>query len=642
MPPRRIRKLGGSTDESVHWLNNSTQGARSLPDPKKRRVTNETTVYDLPVSPEQLQRQAQNEKNLRSRRRTARREPSPDTSTSEEEEEEDEEEENPSDAESESDIELPDANDAPTPTVVIHNVKQEYVNPDDGQQVLENENEADPFPGPIELFTTEDEDTAIDDAVNGDGNQVDDDSSNADDSVSDRSSMSKVEDLASATEVQINTGSPSLGYDAGSDAGSHTGSLEKDEDVTINDLATGTEIHYRNESPGADALDPEFEADSDNESSAEPQTSADSTPKPRSAGEIQIPERSVQTRLEHPQPIHKPSNTSRSSQIYSSQPSKIAESLGPTTQPSSNGGHARPSHEIFTWLTNTIEESGFKRTWDVLRGTRRTSKQKADPPMRERFAHIRRMKMRMQSLYEELTQSNTPTTAMRDLRREQCTLIANNIFNELQWIIFQEAREEPSGGALVNQVEAHVIPWLIELVYFGFQAWKTWNEKGKVNWLMWHFRISLDLLWGSSYKIKSYSDVTYGERNVPTPLRGLMPAVKAIKDALDNGRLRELGGVRSKPPYRHFELTEVTDNISLEPWSRVEKDALRKAFESAVLNGFEGEYPLCIPYMNITNKTTGDYVYIDIKCGLPYGDVLSDRLFRQVKEQAVKLGLDEE
>ena len=47
-------------------------------------------------------------------------------------------------------------------------------------------------------------------------------------------------------------------------------------------------------------------------------------------------------------------------------------------------------------------------------------------------------------------------------------------------------------------------------------------------------------------------------------------------------------------------------------------------------------------YMNITNKTTGDYVYIDIKCGLPYGDVLSDRLFRQVKEQAVKLGLVEE
>ncbi|KAK9850487.1 hypothetical protein MYU51_011933 [Penicillium brevicompactum] len=619
MPPRRIRKLGGSTDESVNWLNNPTQGARSLPDPKKRRVTNETAEYDLPVSPEQLQRQAQNERNLRSRRRTARREPSQDISTSEDQEEE----EDPSDAESESDIELPDANDAPTPTVVIRNVRQEEVNPDDGQQVLENENEADPLPGPIELFTTEDEDTAIDDAVNGDGNQVD--------------------DLASATEVQINTGSPGLGYDAGSDARPNTGSLEKDEDMTINDLATGTETHYRNESPGADALDPEFEADSDNESSAEPQTSADSTSKPRSAGEIQIPESSVQTRLEHPQPIHKPSNTSQSSQIHSAQPSRIAESLGPTTQPSSNGGHTRPSHEIFTWLASTIEESGFKRTWDVLHETRRTSKQKADPPMRERFAHIRRMNTRMQGLYEELTQSNTPTTAMRDLRGEQCTLIANNIFNELQWIIFQEARDEPSkGGALVNQVEAHVIPWLIELVYFGFQAWKTWNEKGKVNWLRRHFRISLDLLWGSSYKIASYSDVTYGERNVPTPLRGLMSAVKAIKDALNNGRLRELGGIRSKPPYRHFELTEVTDNISLEPWSRDEKDALRKAFESAVVNGFKGENPLCTTYMNITNKNTGDYVYIDIKCGLPYGDTLSDRLFRQVKEQAVKLGLVEE
>lgn len=593
MPPRRIRKLGGSTDESVHWLNNPNAGTRNLPDPKKRRVTNETSVYDLPVSPERPRRQPQNERNLRSRRVPTRREPSPNESGSDEEEDE-KDQEDPSDAEPESDIEVADATDAPTPIVVVRNVHKEEVNSSQDHQAAENENEADPFPGPIELFTTEEEDTPMDDAVNGDGDQVDNDSPSPDDSDSDRSSLSKVEYLAGdIAEAQADTEVPSPGSDAGSDVRPDTESSGNDQDSAGIDDETGPRSQSGDESPGADALDPEFEADWDNEPFAETQTNADSTPNSHSSGEVQIPESSVETRPHRLQPAHMPSNTSQSLQTHSSQPQEILETPAPKTHSFSNEGNARPRHEIFTWMANTIKTSGFERTWDVLRQTRTNVKRKADPSMRERFTHIRKMKSRIQSFYEEMTHSDTPTIAMRDHKREQCTLIANNIFNELQWIIFNEARvRSPEGGALVNQVEAHVIPWLIELVYFGFRAWKTWNEKEKINWGMWHFRISLDLLWGSSYKITAWSDMTYGERNVPTPLRGLMPAVKAIKDALNDGRLRELGGRRPKPPYRHFELTEVGDNISIEPWSRVEKDALRKAFESAVLNGFEGEKSL--------------------------------------------------
>lgn len=45
--------------------------------------------------------------------------------------------------------------------------------------------------------------------------------------------------------------------------------------------------------------------------------------------------------------------------------------------------------------------------------------------------------------------------------------------------------------------------------------------------------------------------------------------------------------------------------------------------------------------MNITNSAIDEQVYIEIKCSLPYGDILSERLLRDVKEQAVKQGLDD-
>ncbi|CAG8348408.1 unnamed protein product [Penicillium salamii] len=576
MPPRRIRKLNGSTDQSVRWLNYAHATSGNLPDPTRRRATNETKVYDLPVSP----KRPRHERDLRSRPVPAKNVlPSNDFTSSEDEDEgqeehEDEdhkdhkdqgEQEQSSGAGSQSVSDASSSNDAPSPIAIEHEFKEE-VDLKSHQEVPESDEDEDEYDPESNVEPRTD-------------------------------SLAKIHESASdGVESQTGVDTSRVESNPGSDINPDQES-DDNEDLASDDASTDDRDQLRDESPGADEPNVGSEGDSESELFVEAQTETSSSDA-SSRAEEQVPQTSPQTQTRGLQLNHKSKHGSRFSQIHSSQPRKISETPQPVKRPSpSYGERAVSSHGIFTWMTETIRESGFKETWDVIRRTRNV-KQGADPSMRECFQHIRRMKVRLQGLYETMSDDETWDFRTRDGSRGHCSLIANNIFKEIQWIIFDEAQaDEETGDYLVEQLEAHVVPWLIELVYFGFRAYKNRGD-----WARCHFRISLDLLWGCSYKISCCSDRVHGTGKGSTDSRGAMPAVKTIKDALDDGRLREIRNVPHPPRYRHFSLTEVESQISCGPWKRVEEDALRSAFEKALLNGVEGErvssmsYESCSPF----------------------------------------------
>ncbi|KAI2731739.1 hypothetical protein DTO012A8_10246 [Penicillium roqueforti] len=100
-----------------------------------------------------------------------------------------------------------------------------------------------------------------------------------------------------------------------------------------------------------------------------------------------------------------------------------------------------------------------------------------------------------------------------------------------------------------------------------------------------------------------------------------MRHVKALKDALKDGRLRETPHRMPQRhlPYRPFELEEVDSHISCGRWIHVETNALRDGLQL-----YEGEDR-----------------YIDMKCDNAIGGQLSERILQHIHGQAVKLGLDD-
>jgi hypothetical protein len=352
--------------------------------------------------------------------------------------------------------------------------------------------------------------------------------------------------------------------------------------------------------------------------------------------EVGTPKSTVRNQSEGSHPIDAPKNGLRSLSIDSSPPREIHETPS-THQPLSDRPASAP-HAIFKWLAETIEGSGFKEVWEDIRKTRSAIKPRADPSMREPFNHIKRMIYRLRGLYKTTAElANSDFSTRRDWRN-QCSLIANNIFKEVQWIIYDEAQNDEEGGAtLVDQLEAHIIPLLVELVLFGFKAYMLGG-----NWVERSFCTSLDLLWGCSYKISSFADLArHIGFSVIASSRKLMPLVKTLKDALNNGILRETAhGKPYRPqPYRHFELTEVESRISCAPWTRKESDALRRAYESALADGLTGKTISLSSSRSLT--MIGDALYIDIKCDLRYSYFFSERIIRQVQAEAIELGLDD-
>jgi hypothetical protein len=327
-------------------------------------------------------------------------------------------------------------------------------------------------------------------------------------------------------------------------------------------------------------------------SSSEDQTKSTSTRIPRVSVEVQISNSTVQNQKEFSNSIHAPNSDLQSSLVAPS-PQEIPETLGDHQ----SLPHELPAntHPIFIWLSETIQESGFKEIWETMVNTRKITKSQADPSMKERFNHIRKMTYRLRGFYKTMTETATPEISTQRDWRKQCSLIANNIFKEIQWIIYDEAQsDEVEGAMLVQQLEAHIVPLLIELVLFGFQ---TYMAKG--DWTTRHFCISLDLLWGCSYKISTFADMASQMGcDFAGPSQKLMPRVKTIKDAVNAGRLCKSarGMPHRHPTYKHFNLTEVESHISCGPWTRVEKDALRSAFESARMDGLNGTIVSFFPF----------------------------------------------
>lgn len=314
--------------------------------------------------------------------------------------------------------------------------------------------------------------------------------------------------------------------------------------------------------------------------SAQDQAESMSTTAPKNTVEVQIPLNTVTHPSESSHSTHAPINAPHSLSIESSQHRVVPET--PAIDQVSPDQSVSKGHDIYNWLAETIAESGFKEVWEDILKIKKTIKLRADPSMKGSFNHIKKMINRLRRVYKMMT--NTPVSDAPTIRtwRDQCSLIANNIFKEVQWVIYDDAQTDEEGGArLVDQIEAYIIPLLIELVLFSFKAYKVGG-----NLLQGSFCTSLDLLWGCSYKIASFGDIS-----VTSSMGKLMPSVKNIKDALESGTLREkaqrIPGMHGK--YRHFQLTEVDSHISCEPWSRQEKSALRRAYESARRDGLTGK-----------------------------------------------------
>jgi hypothetical protein len=158
---------------------------------------------------------------------------------------------------------------------------------------------------------------------------------------------------------------------------------------------------------------------------------------------------------------------------------------------------------------------------------------------------------------------------------DHCRLIANSIFNEGQSTIVEQAPEyedAETGGHLVNQFEAHIVPDLIKLLIVAFKTYRTAGDCVKP-----HFRIALDLLWAICHRISCIKDVDHhiGPYVLATS-HEVLSHIKVIKDALNDGRLQGNFNLTSRvsKKYKHFELSEVRSNITCDPWTGAEKRAL--------------------------------------------------------------------
>jgi hypothetical protein len=234
---------------------------------------------------------------------------------------------------------------------------------------------------------------------------------------------------------------------------------------------------------------------------------------------------------------------------------------------------------IFSWLNDTVKESGFKEDWQIICRPRRVLKLRADSSMKDRFTGSSKLILRLHDLYKIMARE--PYSANSSMT-SRCRLIANSIFNEGQLVLVEEAPEyenEATGGHLVNQFEAHIVPDLIKLLIVAFKTYKTVGDGAKP-----HLLIALDLLWATCHRISSIQDVD--DRIGPLVLatsHEVLSHIKVVKDALNDGRLHERLNLANRVPrrYKHFELTEVQSNITCDPWTGSEKLALLEG-----LNGF--------------------------------------------------------
>ncbi|KAJ6188309.1 hypothetical protein N7519_003217 [Penicillium mononematosum] len=574
MAPKRSNNL--STDYTLGLLNNINALGRdtNIQEPKRRRrTTAHANVFDIPTPPPTKTRKTPQTEpkdtgrlNLRNRTvpRFARPVSSPNVSDNEENNGPSNDESGSGDGKSESIQDGPDGS-----------VEEEL---DDNRDELQPEAEHDPFPNqnaeddaPRDGFEYEDEEEADDQAGKEAGEE-------AREEAGDAQNESEYEDEEEADEQ----------------------AEEQARDARHDTSEGGSEY--------------EDEEDADDHSSAEDQNLSTPTQQIADADtrEMQILE-SIPTNKRDGTHTNRILENAQESQNASSQLQEVPET--PTIQsPRPSQDRRKARSDIFTWLTETTKESGFKDTWEAIRKTRKNLKAHAVPSTKERFGGIIKLIQRLRGLFATMT--NDPASASS--LKNQCSLIANSVFKENQWIIYTEAPEDECNGAdLVNQLEAHIVPRLIDLIILGFKTYKTINDRGAR-----HFRIILDLLWGSCDRISSLAQMHYDiSGSVMAYSKTAMKHVKALKDALDDGRLSEKPRrIPQRPlPYRQFQLEEIDSHISCGRWTYAEKTALRDGLQ---LYG-------------------GEDRYVDIKCDDTIGGQLSQRILRDIQGQAIKLGLDD-
>ncbi|KAJ5959692.1 uncharacterized protein N7479_006842 [Penicillium vulpinum] len=573
MAPKRSNNR--FTDYSLGLLNNINalgRDAADIRDPKRRRATH-ADIFEIPIShspirsPKIPQTEPKNTNRLSLRSRRVLRAVQPDSSPSVSDNEEDK---SPSNGESGSgDSESESIQSGPSGSgekEVDEGVDEEV---DDNLTELQREAEHDPFPEPVDLFPAEDEDQADD------------------------------QDGYEARGAQGNESGDKSEYGDKEQGGDQA--AEEARDAQDNNTSEdGSE--YEDEEEADDYSPAEFQ----NHTTPTQQIANANTPA------MQILESIPRNKTDDTH-INRMSANAQESKNVSSQLQGVPET--PSIQsPRPNHDHRSARSNIFTWLTEATKESGFKDTWEAIRKTRKTLKTHADPSTKEHFRGIIKLIERLRDLFETMT--NDPASASS--LKNKCSLIANGVFKETQWIIYTEAPEDEENGAyLVNQLEAHIVPRLIDLIILGFKIYKTIHDRGSR-----HFRIILDLLWGSCDRISSLAQMHYDiSRNVMAYSKRVLPHVKALKDALKDGRLRETPNSipRRSLPYKHFELEEVDSHISCGRWTHGEKIALRDGLQ----------------------LYEGDDRYIDIKCDNTIGGQLSERILQDIQGQAINIGLDD-
>jgi hypothetical protein len=545
MAPKRSNNR--STDYSLGLLNNINAPGRDAPnmqDPKRRRT--HTNVFDIPTSPSPTksrktpQTEPKITRGLILRNRTVRRLARPDLPPSISDNEEDKEPSNdgsgPGNDESES-IRNGTGNSG----------EEELA---DYRDELEPEPEHDPFPEPVDLFPAEDEDQADHQAVHENRDAQDD---------------------APGDEYKYgeqNEAEDPSGEEAREEARDAFEDGSENEDEEEADDQAGEKARDTQDDASEDGSDYEDQEEAGDHSSADTQNHSTPTQQIANANtfEVQILESTPRNKRDG---THI-SRDARESQNVSSELQEVPET--PTTQsPRPNQDHESIRPTIFTWLTETTKESVFKDTWEAIRKTRKSLKAHADPSTKEHFRGIIKLIGRLRDLFETMT--NDPASASS--LKTQCSLIANSVFKEIQWIVYTEAPEDEENGAhLVNQLEAHIIPRLIDLIILGFKTYKTMNDRGARQ-----FRIILDLIWGSCDRISSLAQMNYViSGSVMARSRRVVHHVKTLKDALKDGRLREIPHCIPPRtlPYKHFELEEVDSHISCGRWTYAEKTALRE------------------------------------------------------------------
>lgn len=524
MPSKKSKKR--STDYSLGLLNNINAPGRNIAniqDPKRRRTTH-GDIFDIPISPSptksrrtpQTEPKNTNRLSLRNRAvpRSTRLESPPNVSDNEEDNEPSNDESGSGDRESE-----------PIQDVPGDNGEEEL---SENQDELQRQAEYDPFPEPVDLFPADDEDQADD----------------------------------------------QLGYKATNTQDDGPGDGPEHEGEKATDNQAGEEARDTQDDASADGSEYEDEEEADDHSSAEDQNHSTPTQQIANADtlEAQILEGVPRSQRDSTH-ISCESADARESQV-ASQLQEVPETPN-IEPPHPNKDHRSARSDIFTWLTEATKESGFKDTWEAMRRTRKTLKTHADPSAKDHFRGIIKLIRRLRSLFETMAEDPGSASSLKN----QCSLIANSVFKENQWIIYTEAPEDEEDGAnLVNQLEAHIVPRLIDLIIHGFKTYKTINDRGARQ-----FRIILDLLWGSCDRISSLAQMHYDiSGGVMARSKMVMRHVKTLKDALNDGRLRETPHRTPQRPlgYRQFELEEVDSHISCGRWTHAETIALRDGLQS--------------------------------------------------------------